>query len=144
MFSKACEYGIRAAIYIALESLQGHRVSLRDIASEIDSPEAFTAKILQQLARNGIVESVKGATGGFEIQKQNISKIRLSQLVTAIDGNHIYVGCALGLKECNASKPCPVHDRFVEIRDGLQEMLENTSLHDMTMGLEVGHTYLKR
>ena len=144
MFSKACEYGIRAATYIALQSLGGRRVSLRDIARNIDSPEAFTAKILQQLSRNNIVESVKGAAGGFEIGRANIDIIRLSHIVAAIDGDQIYVGCGLGLKECNADKPCPVHDRFVAIRNDLQEMLESTSLYDMTVGLEIGQTYLRR
>lgn len=144
MFSKACEYGIRAATYIALQSLGGRRVSLRDIASNIDSPEAFTAKILQQLSKNNIVESVKGAAGGFEIERANMEKIRLSHIVAAIDGNAVYVGCGLGLKECDADKPCPVHDRFVAIRNELQEMLENTSLYAMTAGLETGQTYLRR
>jgi len=144
MFSKACEYGIRAATYIALQSLGGRRVSLRDIARNIDSPEAFTAKILQQLSKNNIVESVKGAAGGFEIERANMEKIRLSHIVAAIDGNAVYVGCGLGLKECNADKPCPVHDRFVSIRNELQEMLENTSLYAMTAGLETGQTYLRR
>ena len=63
MFSKACEYGIRAAVYIAHQSMEGRRVSLKEIAEKIDSPVAFTAKILQQLSRNGIVESIKGAGG---------------------------------------------------------------------------------
>ena len=72
MFSKACEYGIKATIYIAMQSMQNSRVSLKDIAKEIDSPVAFTAKILQQLARNKIVESVKGPTGGFQIEKKKI------------------------------------------------------------------------
>lgn len=144
MFSKACEYGIRASTYIALQSLDGKRTGLRDIAKKIDSPEAFTAKILQQLSRNKIIDSVKGPSGGFQIEKEQIDKIKLSQIVYAIDGDSIYVGCGLGLKECNADKPCPVHDKFVAIRDGLKEMLENTSLYEMTAGLEVGLTYLKR
>ncbi len=144
MFSKACEYGIRAATYIASQSLEGRRVSLKEIAEEIDSPVAFTAKILQQLSRNKIVASSKGAYGGFEIEKSNIERIKLGQIVHAIDGDKVYVGCGLGLKKCNANKPCPVHDRFVAIRDDLKNMLEATSLREMTMGLEVGTTYLKR
>ena len=144
MFSKACEYGIRASTYIALQSLEGKRVSLKEIAEEIDSPMAFTAKILQQLSRNQIVDSVMGATGGFEIEKGNIDKVKLSQIVHAIDGNKVFTGCGLGLKECDSNKPCPVHDRFVEIRNNLKHMLENTSLYEMTVGLEVGLTYLKR
>jgi len=144
MFSKACEYGIRAAVYIALQSLDGRRVSVTEIAGEIDSPIAFTAKILQQLTRNNIVHSVKGPTGGFEIERKDMDKVNLSMIVKAIDGNKIYVGCGLGLKECNADKPCPLHDKFVDIRSNLRVMLKNTSLYELATGLEVGLTYLKR
>ena len=83
MFSKACEYGIKASTYIALQSLQGRRVSLKDIASEIESPVAFTAKILHQLAKADVLNSVKGPSGGFEISKQNIDLIKLDAIVTA-------------------------------------------------------------
>ncbi len=144
MFSKACEYGIRAATYVALQSVEGKRVSLKEIAEEIDSPEAFTAKILQQLTRSNLIDSVKGPSGGFEIAKGKLEKIRLSHIVFALDGDKIYTGCGLGLKKCNASKPCPVHDKFIAIRTNLKEMLENTSLMQMTIGLEEGLTYLKR
>ncbi|MUH34332.1 Rrf2 family transcriptional regulator [Zobellia amurskyensis] len=144
MFSKACEYAIRASTYIALKSLEGTRVSLKEIAEKIDSPVAFTAKVLQQLSKNNIVDSVKGATGGFQISTQNISNIKLAQIVYAIDGNNVYEGCGLGLKKCNANEPCPVHDKFVQIRADLKNMLENTSLYDMTIGLEEGLTSLRR
>ncbi|SIS80908.1 transcriptional regulator, BadM/Rrf2 family [Zobellia uliginosa] len=144
MFSKACEYGIRASTYIALKSLEGTRVSLKEIADKIDSPVAFTAKILQQLSKKQIIESVKGSLGGFQISQSNISQIKLAQIVYAIDGNNVYEGCGLGLKRCNSNEPCPVHDKFIQIRADLKEMLESTSLYDMTMGLEEGLTHLKR
>lgn len=144
IFSKACEYGIRAMLHISTQSRDGRRVSLKDIAAAIDSPEAFTAKILQQLARHGIVDSVKGPNGGFEIAEKNRSKIRLSHIVSAIDGDQVYRGCGLGLKECNADKPCPVHDRFKVIREELKDMLENTSMEDLTFQLKDGLTFLKR
>ena len=64
MFSKTCEYGIRATIIIATESYQDNRVGLKEIAEKIDSPVAFTAKILQVLSRENIIHSVKGV-GGF-------------------------------------------------------------------------------
>lgn len=144
MFSKACEYGIRAAVYIALQSLDGRRVSVSEIAEEIDSPIAFTAKILQQLNRNNIVHSVKGPTGGFEIDRKDMDTVKLSMIVKAIDGDKIYTGCGLGLKECNASKPCPLHDKFIDIRSNLRTMLISTSLFELATGLEVGLTYLKR
>lgn len=144
MFSKACEYGIKASSYIAFQSLEEKRVSLKEIASEIDSPVAFTAKILHQLAKNNILISVKGPSGGFEIPKESIDSIKLNDIVYAIDGDSVYNDCALGFNECNAKKPCLLHDKFVGIREELKEMLQNTSLHDLTEGLEVGLTFLKR
>jgi len=144
MFSKACEYGIKASTYIALQSLEGKRVSLKEIAGEIDSPIAFTAKILHKLAKSNILESVKGPAGGFQIPREKIDSIKLADIVYAIDGDAIYRGCALGFKECNALKACPLHEKFVGIRDNLQSMLQNTSLYEVATGLEVGLTFLKR
>lgn len=144
MFSKACEYGIRASLYIAQQSLHNQRVSLKDIASKIDSPEAFTAKILQQLARNKIVRSVKGPIGGFEIEKKHMDGIKLSDIVKTIDGDEIYKGCGLGLKACNALKPCPVHEKFAKVREELRLMLEGTSLYELATNLDMELSYLKR
>ena len=144
MFSKACEYGIRASIFIALNSLEGRRVSPKEIAKEIDSPEAFTAKILQALARNNVVNSIKGAHGGFEIDKKDIKTIKLSDIVDAIDGDDIYKGCGLGLRECNENKPCPMHDKFKSVRDELRHMLESTDLESLALDIKLGETFLKR
>ena len=144
MFSKACEYGIRAAVYVTLQSLEGRRVGVNEISEEIDSPIAFTAKILQQITRNNIIHSVKGPNGGFEIDPEDMNSAKLSMIVKAIDGDKIYTGCGLGLKECNAQKPCPLHDKFLDIRNNLSTMLTSTSLYELATGLEVGLTYLKR
>ncbi|MBK5193135.1 MAG: Rrf2 family transcriptional regulator [Flavobacteriaceae bacterium] len=144
MFSKACEYGIRATIYIAMQSLEGNRVNLKEIAAAIDSPVAYTAKILQQLVKNNIVESVKGAKGGFQIERSRIDSIKLNQIVSAIDGDKIFKGCALGLSECSESLPCPMHFKFKEIRDNLEQMTMETSIYELATGLEVGLTFLKR
>jgi len=143
MFSKSCEYGIRATIYIAGQSLQGKRVSLKDIAHEIDSPVAFTAKILQQLSRSNIVESVKGPTGGFEIAPARMQEISLGHIVKAIDGDSIFKTCGLGLKDCSEKHPCPVHGKFKSIRANLCKMLDTTSVKEMALGLETGSTFLR-
>lgn len=144
MFSKACEYGIKASIYIALNSYEGKRVSLKEIAREINSPEAFTAKILQDLVRYNLINSTKGAYGGFEIDKNNIRHIKLAQIVNAIDGNDIYEGCGLGLNVCNENHPCPVHDQFKIIRKELKAMLENTNLEQLLLDIKAGASFLKR
>jgi Rrf2 family protein len=144
MFSKACEYAIRATIYIAVQSNQDNRVGLKDISKEIDSPEAFTAKILQQLSKNEIINSIKGPNGGFDIDKKEMSKIKLSHIVMAIDGDAIYKGCGLGFKQCSEKQPCPVHDKFKVVRNELKNMLETTSVLELSLGLKNGLTFLHR
>jgi Rrf2 family iron-sulfur cluster assembly transcriptional regulator len=143
MFSKTCEYGIKATLYIAHQSQSGTRVSLKDIAKAIDSPEAFTAKILQQLAKDGILNSVKGPSGGFEIDKKQLDKIKLGQIVKAIDGDGIYKLCGLGLKDCNEARPCPVHHKFKAIRNDVKQMLDKTTMQEMLDGLNDGLTHLR-
>ncbi|MCO5233342.1 MAG: Rrf2 family transcriptional regulator [Chitinophagales bacterium] len=143
MFSKACEYAIRAIIYIAEQTKSGNRPPLKDIALEIDSPEAFTAKILQQLSKNGLVFSIKGVYGGFEIQPQKLDTIRLVDIVLAIDGDDVYTKCALGLRNCSEEHPCPVHPTFKPIKADIRRMLEETSIWDMSESFKNGKSFLK-
>lgn len=144
MFSKACEYGIRAALFIAVKSRKKNRVSLNEIAKEINSPTAFTAKVLQQLRKIGIIDSVRGPVGGFEIKMNKLDKITLCEIVSAIDGNSVYLGCGLGFQNCNEGKPCPIHHKFKLIRHDLKQMLESTTLLDLSYDLNNGITFLKR
>ncbi len=143
MFSKACEYGIKAMIYIAQQSNRSERVSLREIPEAIGSPEAFTAKILQALTRAGLLISTKGPSGGF-VLAYPAHKMNLAQIVSAIDGDGIFTGCGLGLAECSSDRPCPIHFRFLSVRNELKEMLENSSLEELSEGLVTGVAFLKR
>ena len=143
MFSKSCEYGIRATIFIASKCCENRRVGLKEIALAIDSPLAFTAKILQILAKNKIIYSTKGVNGGFEIFQKNIKSINLRQIVEAIDGNSVFLGCGLGLENCSDTHPCPVHHEFKEIKEKFKTMLENSTLEKLTLNLKIGRAFLK-
>ncbi len=144
MFSKACEYGIKAIIYIATQSIAHKRVKIGDVAENSGSPEAFTAKILGLLTKHNIVNSLKGPYGGFEIDLLRMKEIKISEIVFAIDGDSIYNGCALGLSECNNDKPCPMHDKFLKIRTELKHMLETTTIYDLATELSSGKSVLMK
>ncbi|TPN87217.1 RrF2 family transcriptional regulator [Aquimarina algicola] len=143
MFSKSCEYGLRAIIFIAQQTSKNNKVSLNTISKEIDSPQAFTAKVLQQLTKNNLVKSIKGPYGGFIIEEEKMNT-KLSEVIRVLDGDAIYTGCGLGLKQCDANSPCPLHHRFVEIRNDLRNMLESTSLQILANDLNGDLTILKR
>lgn len=143
MFSKACEYGIRAIIYIAHQSEQNQLVSIKEVSSAIDSPEAFTAKILQALTKDDLILSKRGANGGYSIDQQRLTNVNLQKVVKSIDGDQIYVGCGLGLQECNENQPCPLHHQFKEIRNDLYKMLAETTLFDLVNEMNDGNAVLK-
>ncbi len=141
MFSKACEYGIRSVLFIAKQSQNGIRPNITEIAKAVDSPEPFTAKVCQQLARAGIILSKKGPNGGFYLEKD--STLKLADIVATIDGEKIFTGCGLGLRKCSSEHPCPVHDQFMSVRNGLKHICENTMVMELAANLEDGETFLK-
>jgi len=142
MFSKACQYAIKSAIFLATRPPEKKRTRLCEISEAIGSPEAYTAKILQQLVRKEVLISLKGPNGGFELSKKPTA-ITLYEVVEAIDGNHLFVGCALGLKICSSVHPCPVHNKFKAVRDHLTGILHTTTIVDAAGSVYVGDSYLK-
>ncbi len=144
MFSKSCEYGIKAVLYIASQSLDNKRVKIGDIVSQIDSPEAFTGKILGVLSRNGIVDSYTGPNGGYEVSHDKIHRITIADIVRAIDGNQFFEGCVLGLSHCDETRPCPMHHTVTSIRTEMRDVLKITTIHDLATGIEKKESLLMR
>ncbi len=143
MFSKTCEYAIRAMIFIAQKSKDGNKVGIKEIAKGIDSPEHFIAKILQDLGRRRLLQSVKGPNGGFYLDEEAL-ECSLADIVKVVDGDKLFTGCGLGLKQCSETHPCPIHNEFRSVRKGIQTMLENAKLDEFTEELEKRLTFLKR
>ena len=127
MFSKTCEYAVRALIFVAQKSKDGSKIGIKDISKGIHSPEYFIAKILQELSRKGFVESIKGPNGGFYLENNQL-KISIADIVRAMDGDKLFSGCGLGLKVCSEKHPCPIHNEFKHIRENITVMLENSTL----------------
>ena len=143
MFSKTCEYAIRAMIFIAQQSKDGSRVGIKEIAKGIDSPEHFIAKILQDLGRKGVVQSLKGPTGGVDLDYSR-RKTTHATHVKAVDGDDIFSGCGLGLKQCSDKHPCPLHHEFINIRKDITNMLNKTKVGDLQEQLDKKLTFLRR
>lgn len=142
MFSKACEYGIRAVIIIESYSKNNKKIGIKEICNGINAPEPFTAKILQNLRKLDIINSTKGPNGGFFIERDK--DIKLLEIVLAIDGNKIITECGLGIKECSELKPCPIHADFKPIRESLKQVLEKTSVRQVTEDMDKGLSFLKK
>jgi Rrf2 family protein len=141
MISKACKYAIRATIFVASKQEEGIKLNIKDIAREVDAPEAFTAKILQVLNKTRIITSLKGPYGGFYIEDYQLQQPVIN-IVNAIDGMSVFQECGLALKQCSATHPCPMHDQYKIARDALQDAFQNTTIGQLAEQVNEGGSYI--
>ena len=132
IYSKECEYAIRALTYLAQHD--DHRCLTREIAEQANLPHHFLSKILQALAREKLLNSAKGPNGGFRLAKP-AKDITLYHIKEFVDGVEDLNDCAVGLSRCNDEMPCPLHDDFKPIRERIKNYLHSTSLDDMMKAL---------
>jgi len=141
MISKACKYGIRAAIFVASRKASNTKLSVKEIAREVQLPEAFTAKIMQTLNKHRIITSLKGPYGGFYIEQHQLDQPVLN-IVNAIDGMSVFRECGLGLKNCSETRPCPMHFKYKEVREALLHAFQETTVGQLAKDLNAGGSFL--
>jgi Rrf2 family protein len=130
MFKKETEYALRALVYIQLQNTKGRRPGITEIASEIETPQSFTAKILQRLVKQGFVESLKGINGGFffDTSKEDLP---LRRIIISIEGDSLFHDCGFGLKKCDENNPCPLHNSYAPIRDAIENLVTNETIQSL-------------
>src|SRR5512136_2029144 len=114
IYSRSSEYAIRAFVNLSRVP-EGKYAMVKHIAQEEEIPTHFLAKILQQLARKGLLRSSKGPTGGFTLRRKP-GEISLMSIVEALDGIGDYEKCASGMAQCNDDMPCGMHDSWKQLR----------------------------
>jgi Rrf2 family protein len=134
IYSRSAEYAINAFVHLARVP-EGKYAMVKNVAQEQKIPGHFLAKILQQLARKGLLRSSKGPTGGFCL-RVDADQIRLIDIVEALDGLAPYQQCAAGLTECSEAMPCPLHDRWSTLRARIMDYLEQNTIADLAKALE--------
>ena len=133
IYSRSAEYAIRALVRMA-ELGDGEYALVKDIASESDIPQHFLSKILQDLARDGLLKSSKGPGGGFRLSVAS-EEIPMMRIVEAVDGKGRYDRCPGGCPECNDRASCGFHDSWMTLRSRIIDYLEGTSVADLRNAL---------
>ncbi|MDO3693333.1 Rrf2 family transcriptional regulator [Wenyingzhuangia sp. chi5] len=118
MLSKACKYAIRAVLYLAINSSKTKKIGIKKIAEELETPQPFLAKLLQQLSTHKLVSSTKGPGGGFFLTEKDL-EITLWDIVLSIDGTEKFNQCFLGLSVCSDEHPCPAHHMVKPFRNAV-------------------------
>jgi len=107
-------------------------VKIRDIATDNNLPEKFLELILIELKNARIVESVRGAKGGYQLRRPP-AEIHLGEIVRLIDGPLAPFGDAEQLRRLIESDPQhrPLYEVFLRVRDEAAKILENTTVGDL-------------
>lgn len=143
MLSKSTEYAIRALVFVQLRNWEQKRPGVGEIAKEIEAPEAYTAKILQTLTKNKLMDSMKGRGGGFFFN-DNQSNLTLYDVIHVVEGDTCFHKCGFGLRNCNNDNPCPLHDKYKVVRDGFLEIVQTETIKSLSDKIKQGEAVLNR
>ena len=140
--SHTCSATFKALLHIATQSASGSKSSLKDIAFQVGENEHTLGKSLQILVKNGHLSSAKGPLGGFFLTPVQLQR-PLMAVVQLLDGPQLFTGCLLGLSECSAQNPCPLHDQFVEVRNRMNHIFHENTIADLSAQILAGTAFVQ-
>lgn len=141
MLSNASKYAINAILYLATESSVDRKLGAKEVATAINIPTPFLAKLLQDMARKNVISSTKGPKGGFYLTHENTQQ-KLITVIAHIDGLGKFEECVLGLEGCSNDKPCPIHFSIQPFKNKLFNELNTNSIASFAVKVKNGETFL--
>jgi Rrf2 family cysteine metabolism transcriptional repressor len=122
-------YAVRAMLDLAQHYGEG-LVLIKDIAQRQEVSERYLEHLFLTLKAAGLVNSVRGARGGFQLTRPP-SEVRLIDIVRACEGQLSVVECVSNPKSCRRSTRCATRDIWVELQTAMDGVLESTTLQDL-------------
>lgn len=123
------EYAIRGIVYLA-KLRPGNVALISEIAEKTGVPQTFLAKILQNFAKIGIVNSFRGTRGGFSLGRP-ASQITLREVVEAVEGPIMPNRCLIGDTGCEFNKTCLVHPVWREVQSKVVDILNGVTIEQL-------------
>ena len=130
LLTKASEYGLLSLISIAKSDTP---LDADTLSKQLFIPKSFLAKILQGLAKNGILKSYKGANGGFKLER-DISKISVLEVIEVAEKKRVAVfECSVSMQECPSDKAtlCAIWPILNKLQCKIDGFLNNLTLQDL-------------
>jgi len=130
LLTKASEY---ALLSLALIGEGGEPKDVETLSKQLDISKSFLAKVLQNLARQGILISYKGAKGGFSLNKR-FDEISIIEVVRAAEGKNPSVFDCSPSKECcpeDRASSCVIWPFLNRLQNKIDGFLENLTLKDI-------------
>jgi Rrf2 family protein len=127
--SKKADYALMAMKHLAIRPDAGS-ASAREIAEQYDIPVELMAKVLQSLARRGLVTSLQGTRGGYRLARPT-SQITVADIIQAIDGPLTVTACSTEAENCDQFAKCNVRDPLWRIRERIISALTTCTLQEI-------------
>ncbi len=134
MLSQTGVYALQALLHLAAHQ-NGAPVPAAVMARELGIPGTYLAKVLQRLAREGILEATRGARGGYRLIPEP-ARLTVAQVVTPFQDFRAPDACLLG-GPCSPDTPCTAHARRSAWNAAALDILERTTLADLLSGAPV-------
>jgi Rrf2 family protein len=131
LFSRACEYGLNAMIYVAQNTDGSSTVRVGEVAEALGIPLPSLAKVVQKLTRRGLLVSRRGPGGGIALAR-SAGEVTLLEVVEAIEERTLDSECVLGNSACSERAfHCPLHDQWKPLRAKVVAMLGGRSIEQI-------------
>jgi Rrf2 family protein len=127
--SKKADYALMAMKHLATRPDAGS-ASAREIAEQYDIPIELLAKVLQRLARRGLLTSHQGTRGGYRLAR-GADAISVADIIQAIDGPLTVTACSTESENCEQYNKCSVRDPLWRIKDRILSALATCSLREV-------------
>lgn len=132
--SKLTDYALVIMAFLSREPTQFLQTG--DIARNTNIAKPTTAKLLKRLVRDGFLESHRGATGGYKLNKSP-DQISAADIIESIEGPLAIMDCTLGEDHCAIYQSCAINAPWVQINRTIVKSLSNIKLSDLH---QVSHT----
>ena len=127
--SKKTDYALMAMKHLALLGDRGSS-SAREIAEQYDIPVELMAKVLQRLARKGLLASHQGTRGGYHLSRP-AATISVADVIQAVDGPLTVTACSTEEENCEQYAKCSVRDPVWKIKNRILDALNTVSVQEM-------------
>jgi Rrf2 family protein len=135
--TKKADYGLMALKYLA-EHPNEPSLSARDIAQAYHIPPQLLAKILQRLAKVGILQSHAGMSGGYSLLKSP-RDISAFEVIHAIDGPLFITSCGTSDSGCDLTDSCTIKEPLARVNDSISDLLRRISISDLAETGDAAH-----
>ena len=130
--TKRTEYGLIALTHLAQR--EGEVTSVRALCEQYPLPKRLVAEVLKDLSRADLVESHRGASGGYTLARP-AAEVSVADVVRVLEGGPALAACSspesAGLGHCDMEPVCPIRSPIQTLRQGIWSLLAKTSLADL-------------